>query len=306
MTGVGPFRVIALTLAALIAASAGASAAPHPPMPPHHAPPANLDRLFAAAVAAPSLRSYTVPVDFKVRVHKPIGIRADVVGTAYFKAPAQSALQITHASGLIGGFFKGAYKLDVVPQAWPYKFHVISSTSTIVDGRGVQQLTAQPRDPASTITRVIFALSLPDHQRSPAAPKQRSRYDQAHHLVGPLQDAVDAKVAHDLLDPVVVQITVAAEELKAPHPPPRTPIRCRRSWPWRKAQAHRGRPGRAPPRPATAESAPLSSAHRHLGQTELQRLIFVELAAEGAALAHIGDGPVERRLARRRASRPRC
>jgi hypothetical protein len=156
--GVRPVRAAGFALAALVAVSGAASAAPH------RRPPVSLDRMFAAAVSAPSLRSYTVQVQFKVRLHKPIRLRANVDGTAYFRAPAQSALQITHASGLIGGFFKGAYKLDVVPQAWPYTYHVLSQTRTQLNGQTVLQLTAQPRASATTVARVVFTLSLPDHQ----------------------------------------------------------------------------------------------------------------------------------------------
>src|SRR5690606_25636007 len=45
-------------------------------------------------------------------------------------------------------------------------------------------------------------------------PDQMPRDDDAHDLVGTLQDLVDAKVAHQLLDAVVVQVAVAAEELQ--------------------------------------------------------------------------------------------
>jgi hypothetical protein len=91
-------------------------------------PPLAGDQLLARAVTAPHLSSYSVPVNMSVRVRKPIGIHSEVEATAYFRAPAQAALVITHASGLAGAFFKGAYKIDLVPQAWPASYHVIGTT----------------------------------------------------------------------------------------------------------------------------------------------------------------------------------
>jgi hypothetical protein len=119
------------------------------------------DQLLAAAVAAPRLRSYSVPVHFSVRLHKPIGIRTQVEGTAYYRAPAQAALVITHASGLAGAFFRGAYKLDMVPQAWPSTYHVVGSSRTTVNGLPVLQLQAVPRAPSGDLVRVVFTFSMP-------------------------------------------------------------------------------------------------------------------------------------------------
>src|SRR5271165_7097142 len=43
---------------------------------------------------------------------------------------------------------------------------------------------------------------------------QTARDDDAHDLVGPFQNLVHAQVAHDLLDAVVGEIAISAEELQ--------------------------------------------------------------------------------------------
>jgi hypothetical protein len=119
------------------------------------------DRLLARATAAPGLHSFAVPVHFAVHMHKPLGLRSQVDGTAYFKAPAKSALEITKASGIAGAFFKGTYKLDLVPAAWPFAYHVVSVSPGVVDGADVLVLHAKPRAAAGDITQVIFMLTTP-------------------------------------------------------------------------------------------------------------------------------------------------
>jgi hypothetical protein len=119
------------------------------------------DRMLARATAAPRLHSYAVPVTFAVHLHKPIGLRSKVEGTAYFEAPSQTVLAITKATGIVGGFFKGAYKLDMVPQAWPRTYHVVAVTPSIAAGTPVWLLRAQPRDAADDIAQVVFTLTRP-------------------------------------------------------------------------------------------------------------------------------------------------
>jgi hypothetical protein len=119
------------------------------------------DALLRRAVGAPGLHSYAVPVHFAVHLHKPLGLRTKVEGTAYFEAPAQSALQITKASGIVGGFFKGAYKLDLVPQAWPVTYHVLAVTPAVSDGSRVLELRAETRAPSTDLAQVVFTLTTP-------------------------------------------------------------------------------------------------------------------------------------------------
>ncbi len=103
------------------------------------------DQILARAGAADGLRSFSVPVHFNVHLHKPIGFRAGMDGTAYFKAPAKSALVITKTPPLIGAFFRGQYNLDMVPQAWPAKYRVTSVRSTQFNGVAVYELVAKPK-----------------------------------------------------------------------------------------------------------------------------------------------------------------
>jgi hypothetical protein len=139
----------------LLASTAGAGA-----QTPHRSH-LNGDQLLAHATAAPHLRSYAVPVTFAVHLHKPIGLRSQVQGMAYFESPAQAALSITKATGIVGGFFKGAYNLDMVPQAWPQKYHVLAVTPSVAGGTPVFVLRAEPRGPAADITQVVFTLTRP-------------------------------------------------------------------------------------------------------------------------------------------------
>jgi hypothetical protein len=119
------------------------------------------DRILAQAVAAPGLTSYVVPVHFNVHLHKPIGIRTNADGEAYYRAPSQSALLIRHARGLLGGFFRGTYKLDLVPQAWPYSYHVTRVVHAVANGNAVVELHAQTRSATPNLSDVIFTLDTP-------------------------------------------------------------------------------------------------------------------------------------------------
>ncbi len=116
------------------------------------------DELLAHAAAYPGLTSYSVPVHFDVHLHKPIGLRTHVEGTAYFKAPGSAALAITKAPPLIGGFFKGTYQLDVVPQAWPAKYHVVSVENGADGSAAATLLHAVPNGPGD-VTGVVFGLN---------------------------------------------------------------------------------------------------------------------------------------------------
>jgi hypothetical protein len=129
-----------------------------------HTPPPTGDQLLARVTAAPGVKSYTVPVSFAMRLHKPIGIRAHVAGTAYFVAPGQAALAITHAPGLIGGFFKGNYKLDVVPQAWPAHYRVLDvQPQTSATGARQLVLDAMPRGNPGDVAHVTFVVDQSTH-----------------------------------------------------------------------------------------------------------------------------------------------
>lgn len=140
-------------LVILITAPAAAPAQTRPKL--------NGDQLLARATAAPHLRSYMVPVTFAVHLHKPIGLRSKVEGTAYFESPSQAALAITKATGIVGGFFKGAYKLDMVPQAWPHTYYVVAATPSVAGGAPVWLLRAEPRGAADDLAQVVFTLTRP-------------------------------------------------------------------------------------------------------------------------------------------------
>jgi len=76
--------VIALALAAGIATASAAAAASAP----------NGDQILARAAAATGVHSYTVPVQFDVHLHKPIGLRANVEGVVDYRAPLLQCAKI--------------------------------------------------------------------------------------------------------------------------------------------------------------------------------------------------------------------
>jgi hypothetical protein len=139
---------VPLALVAVLAATSAASVASTP----------TGDQILARAAAAKGVHSYTVPVQFDVHLHKPIGLRANVEGVVNYRAPRQGALVITKAHGLIGGFFRGTYDIDLVPQTWPAIYHVTSvSRETGTAGPDIV-LQAMPKGSAGDLTSVVFRL----------------------------------------------------------------------------------------------------------------------------------------------------
>jgi hypothetical protein len=121
---------------------------------PSHVPDGN--RVLArAAATGGELRSYTVPVHFDVRLHKPLGIKFGVDGTMYFKEPARSVLVMTKRPPIIGGLFAQSYELDLVPQTWPAKYTVTAVSTAQFNGIPVYVLSAVPKI-AGTVDHVIF------------------------------------------------------------------------------------------------------------------------------------------------------
>jgi hypothetical protein len=144
--------MVKLTSVLTGALSAAWVAAPLTPMPSSGL---SGDEILSRACAADGLRSFSVPVHLNVHLHKPIGLKAGVDGTAYYKAPSQSAFVITKGPPIIGGFFKGQYNLDLIPQAWPAKYHVTALQSVTRNGVAAYELTASPRTSLG-VSRVVF------------------------------------------------------------------------------------------------------------------------------------------------------
>jgi hypothetical protein len=116
------------------------------------------DQILARAALLRGVRSYTVPVRFDVHLHKPIGLRANVEGVVNYQGPRAGALVITKAHGIIGGFFKGTYHLDLVPQTWPAIYHVTSVAVENGPDGPVTVLKATPRVDPGDITQVTFRI----------------------------------------------------------------------------------------------------------------------------------------------------
>ena len=106
------------------------------------------NEILARAAGDVGLASYTVPVHFSVRMHRPISVRAGVDGMIYYKA-GRAALHITKMPGILGQFFKSSYMLDLAPQTWPEKY-IIASVSTSMSGDSpVYVLTGTPKNDPS-------------------------------------------------------------------------------------------------------------------------------------------------------------
>jgi hypothetical protein len=142
-----------LIVAALAAGGARAADAPEPAL--------SGDQILQRAASSDNLASYSVPVTFQVHLRRPVGARARVEGMVYFKAPARAALVITKAPGLIGGFFKGAYTLDMIPQTWPSQYQVQSVSTGQAGAASAYILTATPRKNPD-IDHVVFTVTQAD------------------------------------------------------------------------------------------------------------------------------------------------
>jgi len=115
--------------------------------------------ILAQAAAGAGLSSYSVPVHFDVKMHRPISLRSGADGAAYFKAPAKAAIAITHLPGPLGGFFKSSYTLDMVPQTWPSKYVVTTVDHGQTGGTPAYLLRAVPKDDGS-VDHAIFGVSI--------------------------------------------------------------------------------------------------------------------------------------------------
>ena len=120
------------------------------------------DEILAKAAAGANLQSYSVPVHFDVHMKRPIGVKAPVEGIMYYQSPAQAALVLTKVPGPIGQFFKGSYKLDMVPQTWPPKYTVKSVSESQQSGTPIYVLHAVPNaDP--DVDQVEFDITKADN-----------------------------------------------------------------------------------------------------------------------------------------------
>lgn len=116
------------------------------------------DALLARAADDAGVQSYSVPVKMDVHLHRMFGLSVRVEGQAYYKAPGKSALVITKAPAVIGRFFKGSYNLDLLPQAWPAKYRVTSTSATVTAGTPAYALDAVPRTP-NGVDHVVFTVA---------------------------------------------------------------------------------------------------------------------------------------------------
>jgi hypothetical protein len=117
--------------------------------------------ILARAAALKGLSAYTVPVDFRVKTHSIIGT-TKVAGNVYFKAPLKAALVIEKAPPIIGGFFRGTYDIDLVPQAWPPKYRVHSVSRDTKNGMPVYVLHAVPLG-GGDVDSVLFTIATADY-----------------------------------------------------------------------------------------------------------------------------------------------
>lgn len=138
-------RVFCAWLAVSIIASAGASAV-------------DGDRILSRAAGIGGDRSYVVPAQFDVRLHKPVPLRLRMGGSLYYKPPAQSALVITKRPPIIGGLFARSYALDLVPQTWPAKYDVRSVSAATFAGTPVYALYAVAKV-AGSLDHVVFQVA---------------------------------------------------------------------------------------------------------------------------------------------------
>jgi hypothetical protein len=124
--------------------------------------------ILAQSVAAPGLHSYSVPVHFDVRMHRPISIKSGVEAVVYYKSPASAALNITKIPGPLGHFFKSSYAIDLAPQTWPVKYNVLSVSTANSDSTPVYVLTAVAKHDPS-LKQVVFKVTQQSNEPVSAA-----------------------------------------------------------------------------------------------------------------------------------------
>jgi len=117
------------------------------------------DEILARAAATDNLLSYSVPVHFAVHMRRPIGVRAKVEGIVYYKAPVETALVLTKVPSMIGGIFKGSYKLDMTPQTWSAQYAVRSVSNEQASGVPVYVLQASPKTDAPDIDHIEITIT---------------------------------------------------------------------------------------------------------------------------------------------------
>ena len=116
------------------------------------------DQILARAGNATGLHSYSVPVQFDVQMHKPVGIKSSAAGIVTFKAPAEASLTITKMPSILGKFFKSSYLIDLAPQVWPAKYTVQSVSDAQRAGVAVFALQAVPKNDPS-VDHVVFEVT---------------------------------------------------------------------------------------------------------------------------------------------------
>ena len=114
--------------------------------------------LLRSAKLNPAPLSYSVPLHFVARLHRPISVRFRASAMTYFKAPDKQSLVITSLPKLIRRHINSYYSdLDTIPQVWPAKYRVFSAIRTQVAGAATYHLDATPKT-AGSITHVTFDL----------------------------------------------------------------------------------------------------------------------------------------------------
>jgi hypothetical protein len=136
-------RPLALVLVLLLSPAAGSGASG--------------DDLLAHAVGAPGITQFHVPVHFVASIVSPFAIRSELDGLVSYVAPDRSEFKVTNAPALLSPFFSGVYRLDVVPQVWPARYHVTSVSTTTDNGAPVQLLEAVPTT-GNDVTRAVFTI----------------------------------------------------------------------------------------------------------------------------------------------------
>ena len=121
------------------------------------------DEILARAGAADNLTSFSVPVHFNVHMKRPVGIRAQVEGIVYYRAPESAALVLTKVPGPLSGFFKGSYRLALTPQVWPPQYSITTVTPGTADTSATFVLEGTPRVSDPSIDHVEVAVAQADY-----------------------------------------------------------------------------------------------------------------------------------------------
>jgi len=141
-------RIWGLALVALMMVGASPS-----PGPTASAAPTAADILSRMVAARKGLDSYSVPVHFDVKMHRPLGVSMQLDGTRYFERPDKQALNMRSVPAAAKAFQQMTASLGTA-ETWPNTYDI-----TLVPpdpSAGYYELKGAPKNSSSTVDHILI------------------------------------------------------------------------------------------------------------------------------------------------------